>query len=44
MKEIIYNYDFLKESEVTETVIRTKAVLVTESGMKIVFFSFQVDI
>ena len=35
MKEIIYNYDFLKESEVTETVIRTKAVLVTESGIVI---------
>ncbi len=35
MKEIIYNYDFLKESEVTETVIRTKAVLVTESSIVI---------
>lgn len=35
MKEIIYNYDFLKESEVTETVIRTKAILVTESGIVI---------
>ena len=33
MKEIIYNYDFLKESDVTETVIRTKAVLVNESGI-----------
>ena len=40
MKEIIYNYDFLKESEVTETVISLVLLLV----MKIVFFSFQVDI
>lgn len=28
MKEIIYNYDYLKESDITETVIRTKALLI----------------
>ena len=33
MKETIYNYDYLKESEVTETVVRMKALIINEDNI-----------
>lgn len=31
MKEIIYNYDYLSEEDITETVIRTKALIINNN-------------
>ena len=36
MKETIYNYDYLKDEDITEVVIRTKALI-----MRIIFINFQ---
>ena len=33
MKEIIYNYDFLKDEEITEVVIRTKALIINNDNI-----------
>lgn len=33
MKELIYNYDYLTESDITETVIRTKVLIVNEDNI-----------
>lgn len=33
MKEIIYNYDYLEESDITETVIRMKALIINEDNI-----------
>lgn len=33
MKEIIYNYDYLKESDITEVVIRTKALIINNDNI-----------
>lgn len=35
MKEIIYNYDYLNESDITETVIRTKALIINNDKILI---------
>lgn len=35
MKEIIYNYDYLTEEDITETVIRTKALIINENHILI---------
>lgn len=35
MKEIIYNYDYLKEEDITETVIRTKALIIRNNKILI---------
>lgn len=33
MKEIIYNYDYLKESDITEVVIRMKALIINNDNI-----------
>ena len=33
MKEIIYNYDYLKEEDITELVIRTKALIINNKNI-----------
>lgn len=33
MKETIYNYDYLKESDITETVIRMKALIINKDNI-----------
>jgi len=35
MKEIIYNYDYLTEEEITEVVIRTKALIINKDNIYI---------
>ena len=35
MKETIYNYDYLSDSDVTETVIRTKALIINDDKILI---------
>lgn len=35
MKEIIYNYDYLNESDITETVIRAKALIINNDKILI---------
>lgn len=39
MKEIIYNYDLLKEEEITETIIRIKILLINSSNEVLLGFS-----
>ena len=33
MKEIIYNYDYLKDEDITEVVIRTKALMINNKNI-----------
>ena len=33
MKETIYNYDYLKEEDITEVVIRTKALIINNGNI-----------
>lgn len=33
MKEIIYNYDYLKDEDITENVIRTKALIINKNNI-----------
>ncbi len=33
MKEIIYNYDYLNDEDITETVIRTKALIINNNNI-----------
>lgn len=33
MKEIIYNYDYLKDEDITEVVVRTKALLINNKNI-----------
>ena len=33
MKEILYNYDNLKEEDITEVVIRTKALVINDGNI-----------
>ncbi len=35
MKEVIYNYDYLTEKDITETVIRTKALIINSNNIYI---------
>lgn len=33
MKETIYNYDYLKDEDITEVVIRTKALIINNKNI-----------
>lgn len=45
MKEIIYNYDYLKDEDINEVVIRTKALIINSKNiileMRIIYINSQ---